>query len=163
MRVRFDLMLLALLSTSALAQAGAAPHQHGVAELDLAVSGAQLELSMHAPTEALLGFEHAPQTPAEQAQLQHALAALHAPETLFELPNCQWQTPRIVHQQHGAHADFSAHYQAHCQAPLTLTRLDLHQLFARFKGLETIQVQWVTDQHQHAARASAAQPQVSLD
>src|SRR5690554_4975241 len=70
------LMLLGFISFNASAHDhahhshNAAAHQHGLGHLDLVLEGQQLILELRIPAEDLLGFEHAPQTPGQQAQLE---------------------------------------------------------------------------------------------
>ena len=79
---------MAFVLTLAFALAGAAgstmaQHVHGQAELEVAISGDTLVLSLHSPLESLLGFEHAPRTAGQKAAAESLLLQLRKPETLF--------------------------------------------------------------------------------
>lgn len=91
MRRSLSLAPLVLLSLSAPAvqadesrQLGA--HVHGVSRLDVAVEGKTLEMALAAPGMDIVGFEHAPSSPAGETAVAEALAALRDPLALFVLP-----------------------------------------------------------------------------
>ena len=64
---RAGVCALALLST---VPAMAQPHQHGVANLDIAVDPGRISLRLDIPLDNLLGFERAPRTDAERSQAE---------------------------------------------------------------------------------------------
>ncbi len=63
----------------ALAQAAPA-HEHGVAQLDIAVDPGRISLLLESPLDSLLGFERAPRSDDERRQVQVLLARLRAPD-----------------------------------------------------------------------------------
>ena len=80
MQMKQGLLALALVGA---AGSTMAQHVHGQAELEVAVSGDTLVLSLHSPLESLLGFEHAPRTAGQKAAAENLLLQLRKPETLF--------------------------------------------------------------------------------
>lgn len=78
-----------LTAISAVAAAGE-PHIHGVADLEIAIDGSELQLVLRGPAEVFFGFEHEPQTPDEHREVAEALADLRDPAaSLITLaPDC---------------------------------------------------------------------------
>ena len=83
--MRLSLLPLAIALAAAIALPGqaAGPHQHGVgmAQLVLADSGFEIELTL--PAADLVGFEHQPRNDGERAAVALAIALLEAPDNLF--------------------------------------------------------------------------------
>ena len=71
-----------LLLAASLAWA-ARPHQHGVAQLDIAVEGGKVTIDFESPLDNLVGFERAPRTDGERQRSDAAVATLKAGETLL--------------------------------------------------------------------------------
>jgi len=61
-------------------------HEHGAARLNAALDGKRLELEFISPAMNLVGFEHAPATPADEAKIAEARSQLEQPAALFGLP-----------------------------------------------------------------------------
>ncbi|MGI0924983.1 DUF2796 domain-containing protein [Pseudomonas aeruginosa] len=61
-------------------------HEHGVAQLNVALDGKTLELELDSPAMNLVGFEHAASTDADKAAVAKARAQLEKPLELFALP-----------------------------------------------------------------------------
>ncbi len=78
----------ALMLASPLVGAGSdhAPHEHGVAQLKVALDRGTLLIEFETPLDNLVGFEHAPRTPEQRAALAEAERALKRGEALFALP-----------------------------------------------------------------------------
>jgi hypothetical protein len=51
-------------------------HEHGVAEMDVAQDGTELQIELSTPAANLIGFEHPPRNAREQAILRDAVTAL---------------------------------------------------------------------------------------
>ncbi|MCO4756826.1 MAG: DUF2796 domain-containing protein [Oceanospirillaceae bacterium] len=62
-----------------------AVHQHGVAELNLALDGKHLELELISPAANIIGFEHAARTDAEKQKVQQSIKKLQQAGQLFAL------------------------------------------------------------------------------
>jgi hypothetical protein len=73
----------AVAPASATAATADAPHEHGVARLQIAVTGDLLELRLRTPLHTLLGFETAPRNQKQRQAVQRMAAQLHRPEILF--------------------------------------------------------------------------------
>ena len=74
MSLRLAVSLIALLPAIGGAADGA--HEHGVATLQLVVDGDTLQANLEIPAHDVIGFEHAPSTPAQRKAVDAALARL---------------------------------------------------------------------------------------
>ncbi|MDR2386626.1 MAG: DUF2796 domain-containing protein [Deltaproteobacteria bacterium] len=74
-----------LLACAALAQTHA-PHEHGLAVLDLAISEGSFELGLDGPLANFISFEHVPSTEAQKAEVTDMVAKLAKADELFKAP-----------------------------------------------------------------------------
>lgn len=148
----------------------AAAHLHGIGHLDLVVEGQQLVLELNIPAQDLLGFEHAPRTPEQQAQLEALQATLTQPEKLFILPTaarCELQAVTLhsslfngtrdpASDNHTAqqHADVHAHYAFRCARTEALQQLEII-LFQQFPGSTKLLLQAIFPNGQYGGELSA--------
>ncbi|MBD7978955.1 MULTISPECIES: DUF2796 domain-containing protein [Pseudomonas] len=164
-------------------------HEHGVAQLDVALEGKQLELEIHSPAINLLGFEHFPKNTAEEARVEAVRELLEQPRILFSLPamaKCEAERQAInsplfgvaagdvdhlaLHDDEDAladtaeqeHAEIHAHYQFDCAKPDALQGLDLSPLFRQFPGTRRIQVQLIGPKGQQGHEVTRSQPRLSF-
>ena len=164
-----------------------AAHEHGAAQLNVALDGTRLELGWISPAANLLGFEHAPASAADEARVATTRAQLEQPQALFGLPaaaGCtvseqQFQgavlggahagyqrpdehahAPRQQQPGEGGHSDIEARYQLDCRHPEALQALDLHGLFERFPATRKIQVQLIGPNGQQGAQLTPARAQL---
>ena len=168
----------------------AGTHEHGVARLDLAQEGAQIDLHLESPAMNLLGYEHMPSSDADRQVLEQTLAQLRAADQLFRF-DAQAQcrligaaistplagesgTDAMPHDtreepghdgdhagDHEGHADIDADYRFECARPDELRRLSL-DLFQRFPAMQRLLVQFVTDQRQGGAELTATNAELAL-
>jgi hypothetical protein len=139
-----------------------AAHEHGKATLDVAVDGGVVEIRLDSPAVNVLGFEHAPRTPAEKQAVDAAAALLGARSGPFAFPvaaKCglvsaelrapDWRTP-------GEHADYEARWKFSCAAPAALAFVDATFVTSLQLGTQ-IDANVVTDtlQTRQALRAGA--------
>ena len=61
-------------------------HEHGVAQLNVALDGNSLELELHSPAMNLVGFEHKAQSDQDKKAVEMAKQQLANPITLFGIP-----------------------------------------------------------------------------
>jgi hypothetical protein len=162
-------------------------HVHGIAELNLALDGREMQIELDSPAANLVGFEHAPSSAADRAALDQAVAVLEQGERLFvfnRAAGCRLADVEIEselidgeheghkhhdehdhdekshhgHQHDGeTHADIKAAYRFECDNPARLEQLDV-ELFRRFAGTERLNVQFVIDDKQGAAELTASDP-----
>ena len=139
-----------------------AGHQHGLAQMDIALEQKQLTVSVQAPLESLLGFEHAPRNDRERQRADALLKRLRQPEGLFvtdAAANCRLsaaevQSPTLEKKEKGAqaavdgHADLEARYTFQCEQPAQLRQLQV-EWFNAFPQLRRVDVQVVGPLGQH--------------
>ncbi len=61
-------------------------HEHGVGQLDIAMEGNQIGITLHAPGADIVGFEYAATSAEDRAAVDSAVASLARPLDLFVLP-----------------------------------------------------------------------------
>ncbi len=101
--------IAAAAATPALAQQSA--HVHGIASINLAIDGEELQIEFVSPAESIVGFEYEPSTAAERKAVADAIALLRDPEKLFALPasaGCKLhevEAERHADDEHAGHDD----------------------------------------------------------
>ncbi|HCF9514834.1 TPA: DUF2796 domain-containing protein [Pseudomonas aeruginosa] len=162
-------------------------HEHGVAQLNVALDGKTLELELDSPAMNLVGFEHAASTDADKAAVAKARAQLEKPLELFALPvtaGCSVASQELrsplfgdkapahahkekaghehEHEHENGHADIHAHYQLSCEKPERLKLLTLAEFFKRFPATQKIQVQLIGPDGQKGADLAPASAELKL-
>ncbi|MBH9317410.1 DUF2796 domain-containing protein [Pseudomonas aeruginosa] len=160
-------------------------HEHGVAQLNVALDGKTLELELDSPAMNLVGFEHAASTDADKAAVAKARAQLEKPLALFALPvtaGCSVASQELrsplfgdkapahahkekaghEHEHEHGHADIHAHYQLSCEKPELLKLLTLAEFFKRFPATQKIQVQLIGPDGQKGADLAPASAELKL-
>jgi len=159
-------LILALTGTWA---AGHAPHQHGVAKLEVTIVGTELTLRLETPLDNLLGFEHAPRTAAQRTAAQRLLERLRQGEALFQPTRaavCRMQgvelTAPVLQDATAAteHADLRAEWRFACAEPGQLTDLRVN-LFTDFPRLKRLDAAVASPRGQRARRLSARMPDLA--
>lgn len=169
-------MLIALSSTAALAHPSA--HVHGRIQLGVAQDGDQLVIDVDTPLDSLLGFEHAPKTPAQkklaadwadrlrtgagllrinpQARCTLTAADLDAP-VLGLTPTSGHGKPKASSE----HADLEGQWSFRCEQPSALRTIDLG-FFDASPHARHIEVQWLKDGRQGQQTLKRPQSRVTL-
>lgn len=163
--------------------ASLAAHEHGAAQLNVALEGQRLELALESPAMNLVGFEHAAVSTSDKAAVARAQQHLQTPLALFgiaaaagcvitshELHSPLFEAHAEEHEEHeehdkehGAeHSDIDANYVLTCSQPQALSAIDLSELFKLFPATDKIQVQLIGPNGQQGAELSAAQPRLSF-
>lgn len=137
----------------AVAGAAEGAHEHGVATLQIVVDGETLRAMLEIPAHDVVGFEHAPATPAERASVDAALARLQkvgrviapTPDAGCTLTATQVDSAPGHHDgspAHAdeAHADFRLGYTLRCARPGALGAATT-SLFSLLPDLEHLRVQ----------------------
>jgi hypothetical protein len=146
-------------------------HEHGAAELDVALDGSTLEIELRSPAMNLVGFEHAPSSEADKRKVTEVRKQLEQADALFGLPAAAGCTLAEVdlesplfegtsheHEEHDSqHSDIHAQYRYSCSSPQSLPGLDLQGLFQAFPGTEKIQAQLISPNGQRGAQLDAGQ------
>ena len=156
--------------------ASLAAHEHGAAQLNVALEGQRLELALESPAMNLVGFEHAAVSSSDKAAVAHAQQHLQTPLALFgiaaaagcAITSLALHSPLFeAHAEHdneheAEHSDIDANYVLTCSQPQALSAIDLSELFKRFPATAKIQVQLIGPNGQQGAELSAAQPRLSF-
>jgi len=144
-------------------------HEHGVAELDIAVDDATLELELRTPAFNLLGFEHTATSEQEHRQVVTVQQQLEQAERLFGLPaaagctRSDWQLESPLFatgdtsRTDDSHSDVRVHYHYHCTSPAALKQLDAEGFFQAFPATRTLRLQVFGPNGQSGANLSPEQ------
>lgn len=158
--MRFSVSILSLglaLSTGALA---APAHVHGEAKLEIVVEGNTLAIHLDSPLANLLGFEHAPRTPAEQQAVKAMAATLRQAGRLFVLDaaagcaaaDVQLASPVLDGKVTAdGHLDLEADFRWQCRHLPALRGIET-RLFVAFPRLKRIGVDFAGPAGQQAGR-----------
>lgn len=165
-------LALGLAASPALTQPNPAAHQHGHAQLQIAIDREQLELLLVSPAYNLTGFEHRPQTPEQQQAVEAIRDWLEQTAVVNTLDslctpvashlNVGWDQkpeaePEHDHRHDGTadhdsgHSDLEITQSLHCPG-LSDTAQFKTNLMERFPALEQLEVQWAGPKGQGSAR-----------
>lgn len=152
-----------------------AAHEHGAAQLNVALDGNTLELALESPSMNIVGFEHAANSASDRAAAAKAQQQLQDPLVLFNLaPSADCKVVNVVlasplfnvatsHATHtDEHSDVDASYSLTCSHPEQLRNIDLTELFKRFPATQKIQAQLIGPNGQQGAELSPAKPSLSF-
>lgn len=177
------LVMLGAMLCAAPRSAHAQAHEHGTAQLDVALEGSLLSLRFEAPLDALFGFERAPRSAAERQLVDAGIARLKAAERLFRPDAAAACSLRRVELQSAAlklgapagaaqpqaraqegsaeHADLEATIEFDCKDSARLAAIDVG-LFEAFARLQRIDVQIVTAKAQSKRSLKRPANRISL-
>lgn len=132
-------------------------HVHGLAHMEMVVSGGTIRVLLTSPMDNLLGFEHAPRNEAQRAALEALRADLSDPAR-FLLPPVQAGC-RVRHHEASSsllsgrvtaeHSDLEYRFSFECRDPLQISTIEV-PMFDRYRRLREIRVQLVSDQGQRS-------------
>ncbi|WP_375183776.1 DUF2796 domain-containing protein [Marinobacter sp.] len=186
-RSRFTGYLLTLAAavatgTTSASEANPGAHQHGQAELQLAVEGNRIDLLFTSPAYNLLGFEHEARTDAQKAAVRETTRWLGAtPLVDTTAPSCEVMEAHVHHQAGAEGHDHHDHEAGHAEpahpesthtdveVAQTLSCADLGNATAlstplteRFPEIEHLSVEWVWSGRQGSDRLERGEDQFSL-
>lgn len=64
-----------------------APHEHGAANLTIAIDANMMEINMESPADNIFGFEYVPSSDEDKKTVKDAVTKLKAANTLFSIPD----------------------------------------------------------------------------
>jgi hypothetical protein len=134
-----------------------AQHRHGAVRLEIAIDAATLDVALDAPLEALLGFERAPRTPAERAQVEAMFTALKAVPPPVAAAGCTLQTSEAAADvlkpgaKSAEHADLQARWRFGCRDAAALRALDIAGLLKAFPRIAQVEADVVAPSGQFRA------------
>lgn len=163
-------------STPLFASDNPAAHQHGHAELQVAISEDSVDLIFTSPAHNLLGFEHEARTEQQQQQLLEVQGWLsttpliNTPDTGCAIKEAAVDLAAMEGDDHeGAHDD--DHHQSHADVEVTqvlkcpdigaATELTT-RLPDRFPGIDQLDIDWVSPAGQGATRLTSGETGFSL-
>ena len=169
------MLALGLLAAPALAQQNPSAHHHGLAQLQLAIDREQIELHLLSPAHNLVGFEHHPETPEQQAAVAsisrwlEQTAAVDTSEGLCfpvaanlyvdwgpEQEHNHNHHPDDEPQQGAGHGDIEITQTLRCPGLQDSAQFEA-RLLNRFPAIEQLDAQWVGPQGQGSARLNPDQ------
>lgn len=164
--------LLAAIAISSAAALAAGPHEHGLAQVDIAVDAQRITVTLETPLQNLLGFERAPRSDAERRAVADLAARLRNASTLFRIDAggaCRagqvelqstalgWGAaaapagpPARRKDADDAHADLDASFEFNCASAARAGHIDLG-LFDAFARLSRLEVRLATSKGQSSA------------
>ena len=174
------LLPVVLIAATSLAWAGKA-HQHGVAQLDVAVEPTRVTLDLDTPLDNLLGFERAPRTDAERAAVDKVLARLRAADGLFRIDGAAGCTlakvslvsavlglappgvdaAKAAEAAKGDHAELNGRFEFSCKAGNRASFVEVG-LFEAFAPMKRIELQLVLPRGQMKASLTRPATRVAL-
>ncbi len=162
---------LAMLLSASTAFAQHLPHEHGVAELRVAIAGNTLQIEFESPLDNLVGFEHAPRSDAERMALAQAEVILKGVERIVTLPakaacavlRTELEQPFAESSvgSDSGHAEMSVVHTLQCATPSALTGLEV-RLFEQFPRIREIRAERASPRGQVAAKLTPKQRMLSL-
>lgn len=164
--MRKQFAMLAMLLAAGAAHAGKA-HQHGVAQMTVAVDGNVLEIEFVSPMENLVGFEHAPRNDRERKAVQALKERFGKPQALLvptAAAGCSVEPAELelpADRDGGGHADMRATIVFQCEKPAALKEIGV-RLFDAFPRLQRVQVQLAAAGRQSAAELSRQRVSLAL-
>jgi hypothetical protein len=119
-------------------------HQHGTANLNIAIEGNSAVVELDAPAEGFLGFEHEARTAAQKKQQETALQTLRTRGgELVRFPpasGCQTATVRAEVERHPGeeHAEVEAEYRVTCTGELAgaVLRFGISRMFPKVREVK---------------------------
>ena len=87
-------------------------HVHGHGNLDIAVEGTKVSMSLEAPGMDIVGFEHAAKSGDQKSAVDRATATLSAPLALFNIPaaaGCKVTDAKVALEAEHEHGDDDDH------------------------------------------------------
>jgi hypothetical protein len=158
------LAVLLTLALGALVAHAAAPHSHGIAQLDVALEGRALTLEFRAPAEDVLGFERKPASDKDRAAVEAALAFFQAGRAFAPsaAANCRPTASAARLEEHGkGHFELVARLSFDCKEPGSLAEIEA-AVFSQYRKLKRIDVRAVTGKAQSSAKLTPAKPKLAL-
>lgn len=172
--------MFAVTSTIAMAEEPrhADAHEHGHGQLTIAIDDSVIEMELEVPGSDIVGFEHQPETPAQQDAFDAAKAALAAGDALFTVTggaSCRLSEYTFLEdddhdhdkksgeEDHEAeHMEFHVTYRFACDDTGKISGFAF-PFFARFPGSEELDVQIVSPNGQFQFEVEPNSPVLTLD
>jgi len=148
-------------------------HEHGAANLKIALEGEKIQVEFEVPSESLIGFEHFPKSESNRENFSNAIKILSDPSRLFAMSRegeCLLVGMNISQslfsneEEHGhddsedehghdqsekseIHSEFKSNYSWNCQHLDEIDSIGT-QLMTVFPKIEEIRVNWISNNGQ---------------
>lgn len=151
-------------------------HEHGAAELAIALDGNQLIAEFKSPGINIVGFEHQADNPSDVAAVEAAVQQLRLGADLikFEGGGCALTKAEVKaggllaenhsadhHEDEEAHAEFEANYVFNCTDANLLTSVST-TFFTIWPGVEEIETVFLSADHQLSVELTASEPSFEI-
>ena len=163
-------------------------HEHGVAKMNIAVIGKEIQIELDSPAYNIVGFEHQPKNSKQHKAVKKAEKSLAKPKKLIKVENntCTVENAKIespfadhddhAHHDHGkhdekhaehakegeeTHSEYALEYHLVCDSA-EIKQVDFSGLFKKFANFSEIRVQWLSNEKQGDAELSNANPIVTI-
>jgi len=130
---------------------------HGVAELFVAWTGADVVVDLVSPAINIVGFEYEPETDEDKAVVADQFATLGESGIIAFNDDASCTRTGTVDPGlvvDGSHAEVTASWMFTCDNPDDISELDASKLFQNFPGILDLDAQWASDTGQSAAELS---------
>ena len=164
-------------------------HEHGAANLMLAIEGDKLQIAIEVPSESLIGFEHFPKSRSDRENFSEAIKILSNPSKFFSTPadaEClltglnvsqslfsgeeedeHGHEKKDEHDEHGhedsekgeIHSEFRSNYSWNCLHTDEIDSIG-NKLFSFFPRIEEIRVNWITNSGQGSLEIESEDNQI---
>lgn len=130
-----------LLASPVMAEDSLAPHQHGQAQLQLAISGDHIEAIFLSPAHNLLGFEHEPRTHEQHETLSQVTQWLQqTPLANTKDGSCSIHSASVHHGEPSEHNHETDHHNEHEHEHEGHDEADHHEEHSGHSDFEVTQV-----------------------
>ena len=160
-------------------------HEHGAANLKMALEGEKLQIEFEVPSESLIGFEHFPKSQSNRENFSDAIKILSDPSRLFSMSSkaeCLLVGMSISQslfsneEEHGhdesekehghdetekteIHSEFKSNYYWNCQHLDEVGSIGT-LLMTFFPKIDEIQVNWISNNGQGALELESEDDQI---
>jgi len=164
------------------------PHEHGHGRLNIAIEDNRVSMELEVPGADIVGFEHEPSTPEQNAAIEKAKAKLADALSIFKLPasaECKVEDAKVLiqpeheheagddHHEHEAngeheheegehhHSEFHVEYTLGCKSSARLTSMAF-DYFNEFAGAQALEISIITPKGQSSYEVTRANPHLDL-
>jgi len=164
-------------------------HEHGVAKMNIAVIGKEIQIELDSPAYNLVGFEHQPKNSSQKKAIKKAEKVLIKPKKLITVENntCAVEHVKVEspfaghkghdhhgHHDHGkhekhekptgekeVHSEYALEYHLVCDSA-EINKVDFSGLFKKFSNFSEVRVQWLSNEKQGDAELSNANSIITI-
>ena len=161
-------------------------HEHGHASLAIVQESNEIQVVFESPAMNIVGFEHAPSTPEQQAMVKEAKETLNKATKLVQVnesAKCSIEHTHITSallededheegEEHGhdaehhndtenTHSEFKAEYHFECANIDAISEIKV-AFFDVFSGIEEVDVQIITESEQRLVEIERSNPSITF-